>query len=368
MDKKTDNRHPESNTGPVGQKEPHRGGIVSVPEDDAYLDSIQLHRLEQSFRRWAEDSPRRDIRTARRRILIVFLLIRHTGAKLSEVLALNPFKDIDPERLTVMFRHASSTKDADRIVPISKALSEDILKIVSGSVKRGSTKKPLGIDPGFVRRKFYERARACGFPKQLGGPEMIRKARAVELMQGNLPLPAVQKMLGHSTPNQTSSCVSFSEKDIEQITKLHIERESSRTTSARNTFWGKIETILKGDIQARVVLATLSDYRITTIITTDSLERLGLQKGRFISAEIKAPWMILESGLEDPQNSAENRFLGMVDHISQGCINTEYTVRISDGTRLCAIVSTQSARRLNLETGDTVWVCFNCFSVILNAY
>lgn len=368
MGKQTDNRNPESNTGPVKQKEPNHGCIVSAPEDDAYLDSIELHRMEQSFRRWADDSPRRDIRTARRRILIVFLLIRHTGAKLSEVLSLNPFKDIDPEKLTVMFRHTSSTKDTARIVHISKALSEEILKIFLESVEHGSTHNPLERDPGFVRRKFYERARACGFPKQLGGPEMIRKARAVELMQGNLPLPAVQKMLGHSTPNQTSSCVSFSEKDIEQITKLHIERESSRTTSARNTFWGKIETILKGDIQARVVLATISDYRITTIITADSLERLALQKGRFISAEIKAPWMILERGLEEPQSSAENRFHGMVDHISQGCINTEYTVKISDGTRLCAIVSTQSAQRLGLETGDDVWVCFNCFSVVLNTY
>ena len=103
-------------------------------------------------------------------------------------------------------------------------------------------------------------------------------------------------------------------------------------------------------------------------ITIDSLERLALQEGRFISAEIKAPWMILEKGSEEPQCSAENRFQGVIDRISQGCINTEYTVRILDGTELCSVVSTESAKRLYIERGDQVWVCFNCFAVVLNAY
>jgi molybdate transport system regulatory protein len=66
--------------------------------------------------------------------------------------------------------------------------------------------------------KFYERAAACGFPKELGGPDAIRKSRAVELMQNNLPLPVVQRILGHSTPNLTASFVSFSDDDIRQVT------------------------------------------------------------------------------------------------------------------------------------------------------
>jgi molybdate transport system regulatory protein len=76
-------------------------------------------------------------------------------------------------------------------------------------------KNMLKVDPGFVRRKFYERAEACGIAKQLGAPEILRKSRAVELMQKNMPLPAVQMLLGHSTPNLTSSYLSYSEDDIQ---------------------------------------------------------------------------------------------------------------------------------------------------------
>ena len=195
---------------------------------------------------------------------------------------------------------------------------------------------------------------------------MIRKARAVELMQGNMPLPAVQMMLGHSTPNLTSSYVSFSEDEIQQLVKIFMERESSHKTSARNAFFGKIQTIQRGDIQTLLKLATLGGHGITTVITNDSVERLGLEEGRLITAEIKAPWVILQKGSEEPACSAENRFNGVISRITKGKVNTEYAVRISDGTELCAVISTESSRSLSLNMGDRVWALFNCFAVVLH--
>ena len=156
------------------------------------------------------------------------------------------------------------------------------------------------MDPGHVRRKFYERAAACGFPKELGGPDAIRKSRAVELLQNNLPLPVVQRILGHSTPNLTASFVSFSDDDIHQVTKFFLEKESRRKTSARNTFFGKIRAIQKGDIQAKVELVTIGGYPVTTVITNDSLARLGLKTGTLITAEVKAPLVILQKGVRNP--------------------------------------------------------------------
>ena len=69
----------------------------------------------------------------------------------------------------------------------------------------------------------------------------------------------VQKIMGHSTPNLTSSLVSFSEKDIQQAARFFFERESLRKTSARNAFFGKIRAIQKGDIQAKVELVTIGE-------------------------------------------------------------------------------------------------------------
>jgi len=348
--------------------------LISIPDEGQCLDSVQLNQLEQSFREWADGSPREDVRLSRKRILIIFLLIRYTGAKLYEVLAMNPFNDIDPERQTVCFQNGGENQktgknqepeQCPREIQLSEALCREIVAALTEPAFKHSLRNLFDVDPGFVRRKFYGRAQACGFQKRLGGPEMIRKARAVELMQSNLPLPAIRMMMGHSALHLTASYVSFTSDEIQQITRLFMEREASRKTSARNSFFGKIREIQRGDIQARVTMTTIGGHTITTVITNYSLDMLGLKEGRLITAEIKAPWVILQKGVEEPACSAENRQNGVIARITSGSVNTEYAVRITDGTELSAVISTESSRRLALKTGDPVWAFFNCFAVVL---
>lgn len=343
------------------------GRIITVSDESQCLTAVQLDQLERSFRAWAEEDPRTDLRLSRKRILLIFLLIRYTGAKLNEVLALDPFHDIDHNRKLIFFGNSSpEINRALREVQISEALSDEIRAALAAPAFKASLENLFRVDPGFVRRKFYERAKACGFPKQLGAPGMIRKSRAVELMQGNMPLPAVQMLLGHSTPNLTTSYVSFSSDDIRQVTKFFIERESSRKTSARNSFIGKIRSIRQGDIQSQILLITISGQQVTTVITNDSLERLGLREGKLIAAEVKAPWVLLFKGDEEPDTTAENRLHGTIHRIRKGKVTTEYVVRIADGTELCSVVTSESSRRLGLQEHDRVWVVFNSFSVVLH--
>lgn len=349
------------------QGKPDHGRIVAVEGEGGSLDAVQLDRLEESFRQWVDASPRRDVRLARRRLLIVFLLIRYTGAKLNEVLSLNPLSELDLKQQQVRFGGSGAGTDAQpRTVRMSSALSSEIGTILSDLCRQGDASRLLAIDPGFVRRKFYERAESCGFDKRLGGPEMIRRARAVELMRNNMPLPAVQKMLGHSTPQLTSAHVSFSAVDIEQVTKAYLEREASRRTSARNAFYGKIASIRRGGIQSRVTLITAGGHAVTTVITNDSLELMGLKPGRFATAEVKAPWVLLHKGQKAPCCSAANRFNGTIERIRKGRVNTEFTLRIDDGTALCAVACTDSARHLDLSPGDRVWALFNSYAVVLH--
>jgi molybdate transport system regulatory protein len=343
------------------------GRIVTPRGESDCLDAADLDRLEKSFRQWAAASPRSDVRLARQRLLAVFLLIRYTGAKLNEVLSLNPLTDFDFKEQTIHFRNPGADHGPQlRIVQISKSLSTEIQTVLAGLRANMDRKKMLAIDPGFVRRKFYERAEACGFAKRLGGPEMLRRARAVELMQNNLPLPAVQKMLGHSTPHLTSAHVSFSAEEIQQVTKAYMEREASRQTSARNAFFGKIETIQSGDIQSCVTIITLSGYTVTTVITNESLEVLGLKPGRLLTAEVKAPLVVLHKGEEAPRCSAANQFKGIIERVNSGKVNTEFILRLNDGTTLCAIACTASSKRLSFSLGDRVWALFNSYSVVLH--
>jgi molybdate transport system regulatory protein len=341
--------------------------IVALPDGSRCLDAVQLNRLEQSFRQWAAGPVRADVRWSRKRILLIFLLIRYTGAKLHEVLALNPFQDIDPDRQTVIFgKGAAPAQRLRREVQMPETLSQEVQAALADAAFKQSLGNRFQVDPGHVRRKFYERAAACGFPKELGGPDAIRKSRAVEMMQSNLPLPVVQKILGHSTPNLTAAFVAFSDEDIRQVTRFFLEKESHRKTSARNRFFGKISTIHRGDIQAQVELVTIGGYAVTTVITNQSLARLGLKAGTLITAEVKAPWVVLHRGDAEPACSAENRFHGTIAKILRGKVTTEYVVKIADGTELCSLVTTESSRRLGLRQGDKVWAVFNSFSVVLH--
>lgn len=343
------------------------GRTVAAPEADQCLDSSQLARLERSFRGWAADTSRADVRLSRQRILLIFLLIRYTGAKLNEVLSLDPLRDIDFDRHSVLL--GATPTGADRVpreVHLAATLSSEIRAMLADPLFAASLAKIFAVDPGFLRRKFYERAQYCGFPKRLGSPEMIRKSRGAELLHNNMPLPAVQMLLGHATPSRTVSYLAFTEDEIRLIAKRHLERESARSSSARNLFWGKIQTIRRGDIQSLVVLVTINGHRIITMITNNSLEHLGLHEGKLIAAEVKAPWVIVQKGEKIPESSAENRFQGVITRMTRGKVSTEYVIRIADGTELCAIASTESSMRLGLQEQSRVWALFTCFSVVLH--
>ena len=340
---------------------------IVAAEDSCSLDTVQLSRLEQTFRQWAQGAARADVRLSRQRILLIFLLIRYTGARLSEVLALDPFQDIDYQRQTVAFGRGEATPGRPpREVQIPEGLSQEIKAALTDPAFKESLASLFNVDPAHVRRKFYERASALGFAKELGGPDALRKSRGVELMQNNLPLPVVQRILGHSTPNLTASFVSFSDDDMKKVTRFFLEKESRRQTSARNTFFGKISAIQPGDIQAKVEMVTLGGNRLTTLITTDSLARLGLKPGMLITAEVKAPLVVLEKGAHEPNCSADNIFQGTIERVIEGAVTTEYVVRIPDGTQLCSLVTRESSDRLELGKGEPVWAMFTSFAVVLH--
>lgn len=348
------------------RKKSDHEAIFTLSKEDDCLDSFQLGRLERSFRDWAGDSPRQDVRVSRSRIFLIFLIIRYTAAKLNEVLALNPSTDIDRHRQVVLYGDKSKEGTAAREVHISQALSTEIHEILKSLPLNQSDNKVLSVDPGFVRRKFYERALECGYPKRAGGPEMIRKARAVEMLKNNIPLSAVQMILGHSTPNLASSYVTFSPEEIQLIAKRFMERESSSKTSARNLFHAKIRKIEEGDIQSRITLATIDGYMVHTVITNESLHRLGLQREMLVSAEVKAPLILLQLAEQKPSCSADNILQGTLRQINKSRINTECIVNISDTTEICAIVSSSEEWLKTVSQDEDVWVLFNSYSVVIH--
>jgi molybdate transport system regulatory protein len=358
---------PKGNRLPKMSETVKHARILSMEDTGRYLDTNQLQKLEQSFRSWAEAPERFDVEISRKRILLIFLLIRHTGARLSEVLHLDPSSDIDYKNHIVrLCKGGTESGRPCREVEISEALSVEVQKTLDDPELKRAFGGIIWVDPGHVRRKFYERAESIGISRQLGTPDVIRRSRAIELLQNNMPLPVVQKILGHSTPNLAASYVEFSDEEMQKVARYFIDKESRRKTSARNAFFGKIDMIQRGDIQSTIEILSVGGYRICSVITNHSLVQLGLRRGSLVIAEVKAPSVTLYKSEEEPRSTAENIFRGTVSRITVGKLTTEVVVRISPETELCSIITEESKKRLAIKEDDALWVGFNAFAVVLH--
>ncbi|MGE4555714.1 MAG: TOBE domain-containing protein [Desulfovibrionaceae bacterium] len=335
--------------------------IFTVPAEVRYLDTEQLADLEKELRDWAHAAKRRDVRLSRRKILLLFLLIRHTGARLGEICACNPQEDYGKDDRSLAVGQGA----ARRRVPLPAPLADELLQAVGDGLLDASDGSPLCVDPGHLRRKLYEQADRCGLPRDLVSPSIIRRSRGIELLRQNVPLPVVQRLLGHSTPNLAGDYLDFSDEDMDKTLRRVVDRESSRT-SARNCFFGRITNIERGDIQSAVRLLSVGGHELTAIITNGSLERLNFRVGSFATAAVKATWVTV-SKTDDLANSAVNRFPGVIERITRGRLTTEVLVHLSDGVEVCSIITEGSRSALDLAEGLNVWVTFNAFEVILNA-
>jgi molybdate transport system regulatory protein len=348
---------------PVPDKGVSGFGIPAPGEVNA-LDSVGLAKLSETFRTWLRQARTPSAKGSRLRICLVYLLLRYSGARLGEVLALDERTDIDFRNGTVRF----GSESAGRAVQIPEHVVSEIETLLADPVLQKVRGKIFRLDQGFVRRKFYERAEECSLPKEMANPSALRRSRAIELLRSGVPLPVVQNVLGHSTAGLTASYLDFSPEEIKRITDHFLRREARRTSSARNSFFGKITGLRTGDIQSEVEVTTISGYRVVSVVTNESIERLGLCAGNLVTAEVKAPWVVLQKGGgPEPKASARNRFLGRVVRINRGSITAEVILGLEDGTTLCSTVTSESLRELNIRIGDQAWAIFKSFSVVLHA-
>ena len=68
------------------------------------------------------------------------------------------------------------------------------------------------------------------------------------------------------------------------------------TLSATNRFPGRVVQVSRGDVMSKLVVEISPGIRIGSVITTDSVDRLGLQVGSPAIAIVKATEVILASG------------------------------------------------------------------------
>lgn len=135
-------------------------------------------------------------------------------------------------------------------------------------------------------------------------------------------------------------------------------------TSARNELNGSITEILNGQVMSEIKVKISPEITISTTITNESVTSLELQEGESVSVLVKSSFVLLSK--EKLRTTTRNNFATTIKEIIPGAVNSE--VKLSLGTQiLCAIITNESCKGLNLKTGDQVYAFFKASSVILVA-
>ena len=142
-------------------------------------------------------------------------------------------------------------------------------------------------------------------------------------------------------------------------------RRISMKVSARNTFAGTVTKITQGAVNAEVTLSLKGGIPLIAVVTNGAIDNLGLSTGTEAYAIIKASSVIIGTDLHDAKVSARNVFCGTISKIIEGPVNTEVDVEIGGGNTVSAVITHDSATRLELKVGGHACALFKASSVII---
>ena len=124
--------------------------------------------------------------------------------------------------------------------------------------------------------------------------------------------------------------------------------------SARNVLLGTVNGIMKGAVNAEIVLSLLGGETIVAVITNASVDRLGLKPGMDAFAVINSSDVMVGKGLENARLSARNVFAGKVAELKEGAVNSEIGVWLQGGAKLICSITKESVQALDLKQDDLV--------------
>jgi len=198
----------------------YKGNLVifegSAPN---FLTEEQINRLIATFQSWYDDkSISNTKRRIRGRYWLVFLTLRFTGARISEVISIK-HEDIDFRnaeiRLITLKRHNPRKRGQYRIVPVPSSLTSEIANyIVEYPHMRD---KVFKVDRSNFNKVFKERCLEAGIPRELAHPHILRHTRAIELLRAGVPVTIVQDLLGHSALTTTAIYLRISGQEAKGI-------------------------------------------------------------------------------------------------------------------------------------------------------
>jgi molybdate transport system regulatory protein len=186
-----------------------------------------------------------------------------------------------------------------------------------------------------------------------GGTQLTREAAEI-ISQFRTIQQEHERFLGN-----VAARIDDGEKFIKFVNRIAMK------LSARNLFKGTVSRVKIGAVNAEVELQLKGKDSIIAVITNESVQNLGIKKGRGAYAIIKASSVIIGKDFQDAKVSARNKLCGKIIKIIEGAVNTEVTLEMPGENTISAIVTNESAKNMNLIEGEESYAIFKASSVIL---
>jgi len=133
-------------------------------------------------------------------------------------------------------------------------------------------------------------------------------------------------------------------------------------TSARNTLYGTVDSVINGAVNSELILSLGSEKLVATI-TNESVKNLEITIGSSAYALIKSSSIILAK-TKPSRISARNVIHATVTDVIKGAVNAEIKMTVGN-TTLTSIITNESCEELMMKQGDEVYAIFKASSVII---
>jgi len=157
----------------------------------------------------------------------------------------------------------------------------------------------------------------------------------------------------------------FGERPEDALNALKMMRRFEMKVSARNVWAGTVARIDKGAVNSVVTVAMKGGDTVVSVITDNSVVRLGLEVGTEVLAMVKATSVILGRDIQRESISARNVLIGQVARVVPGVVNDEIIIDLPGGNTVTAINTSECIRRLALAPGLEVAAIIKASSVLL---
>jgi len=157
----------------------------------------------------------------------------------------------------------------------------------------------------------------------------------------------------------------FAGNPQDALNTLKTLRRIEMRLSARNVWLGTVETIDQGVVNSVVNIRLKGGDAISSVITDNSVKRLGLAPGTEVMVIVKASSVMLGSEIAPDKISARNLLTGTIGNIVPGAVNDEVSIDLPGGSSVTSIITSASVKRLGLTVGMKISAIIKASDMLL---